>query len=118
MADRAGVRGIRIAGLDYDVKALAAIRVSNKMREPILGVDAYHGTALKPAVPGADVTITDSSGISIQTLQDVVGQEVQISLANGKIYTLVDATATDQIPLNPENGEIVIVFAASSCLQS
>ena len=115
MADRAGVVSITIDGSTEDCKALATIRPTSFMREAILGVDKYHGTSLKAAVPGADITITDRQGLDVKLLQNLVDTTVLIELANGKVWQLTNATALDQIELAPEDGEISLVFGAESC---
>lgn len=117
MADRAGIKIIKISGTAYDCKGLAAVRVSRWMREPVLGADGYHGTSLKGTVPGADITITDHKDIDIDRLQNIVDDDVYIVLANGKTYHLANATVLDQVELNPETGEIPLKFACSACLE-
>jgi hypothetical protein len=115
MADRAGVISITIDGSTEDCKALATIRPNDFMREAITGADGYHGTALKAAVPGADITITDRKGLDVAKLQNLIDTTVVIELANGKIWQLTNATVLDQVELTPEEGEISLVFAATSC---
>jgi hypothetical protein len=115
MADRAGVKSITFNGTTEDCKALATIRPSGFMREAIVGVDKYHGTALKAAAPGADITITDRLGLDVAALQNIVDGSVMIELANGKVWELTNATVLDQVELAPEEGEVSIVFAAESC---
>jgi len=85
------------------------------MREAIVGADGYHGTSLKGAAPGADITITDRQGLDVAKLQNLVDTTIVIELANGKIWQLTNATALDQVELAPEEGEISLVFAATSC---
>ena len=115
MADRAGVVSITIDGITEDCKALATIRPTGFMREAIVGADRYHGTALKAAVPGADITITDRQGLDVAKLQALLDTTIVIELANGKLWQLTNATTLDQIELSPEEGEIALVFAADSC---
>ena len=115
MADRAGVKSITVNGSTEDCKALATIRPTGYMREAIVGVDKYHGTALKAAAPGADLTITDRMGLDVAALQNILDGTVQIELANGKVWELTNATVLDQVELAPEEGEITLVFAAESC---
>lgn len=115
MADRAGIKSITIDGVTEDCKGVAAIRPSGFSREAIVGADRYHGTALKAAVPGADVTITDRQGLDIQLLQNLVDSRVMIELANGNVWTLTKATTIDQVELSPEEGEIALTFACESC---
>lgn len=115
MADRAGVISITIDGTTEACKALATIRPSGVMREAIVGVDGYHGTSLKGAVPGADITITDRQGLDITLLQNLVGVKVLFELAVGKTWELTDASVLDQVELSPEEGEIALVFGCTSC---
>ena len=112
MADRGGVRELRINGEIQMCKAIATIRPSNYHREAIIGACGYQGTAVKHDVAGADVTITDRHELDVKALQDIVDGEVSIKLYNGKTYKLIGATVLDQIEISPEEGEITLVFGA------
>lgn len=112
MADRGGVRKLKINGDTQLCKAIATIRPSDHHREAIIGACGYQGTAVKHDVPGADVTITDRKDLDVKALQDMVDGEVIIELYNGKTYTLIGATVLDQIEISPEEGEVTLVFGA------
>jgi len=115
MADRAGVISLTIDGSTEDCKALATIRPTSFMREALVGVDRYHGTSLKAAVPGIDLTITDRKGLDVAILQNLVDTTLVVELAVGKVWQLTNATMLDQLELAPEEGEITLVFGCESC---
>ena len=115
MADRAGLKRMTIDGVPYDVKGSVAVRPSDESREPIVGLDGYHGTKLVPVAPGASGTLTDGAGIKTKDLQAIKDKEVFFELANGKSYMLTNATWLDQIELNVDEGEIPFNFSAEFC---
>ena len=115
MADRGGVVSLTIDGITEDCKALAVIRPTGFQRESIVGPDGYHGTILKGAAPGADITITDRGNLEVTRLQNLVSTTVIIELANGKLYQLTNASVLDQVELNPETAEIPLTLACEHC---
>jgi hypothetical protein len=115
MSDRAGLIRMTIQGDSYDVKGSVAIRPTALSREPIEGLDGYHGTKRVPKAPGANGTLTDSKILSLQDLQAVVDGEVFFELANGKSYMLTGATFLDQAELDVDEGEIGFAFACDRC---
>lgn len=118
MADRAGLISMTIDGARYDVKGSVTIRPTKFSREAIEGLDGYHGTKVVPKACGASGTITDAAGLKVNDLQKIIGGEVYFELANGKQYTLHDATFLDQAELDVGEGEIGFEFAASNCTEN
>jgi hypothetical protein len=104
-----------IQGDSFDVKGSVAIRPTNLSREPIEGLDGYHGTKRVPKAPGANGTITDGGTVKLKDLQDVVDGEVFFELANGKSYMLTGATFLDQAELDVDEGEIGFAFSCDRC---
>jgi hypothetical protein len=115
MSDRAGLIRMTIQGDSYDVKGSVAIRPTNLSREPIEGLDGYHGTKRIPKAAGANGIITDSGTLKIKDLQDVVDGEVFFELANGKSYMLTGATYLEQAELGVDEGEVGFSFSCDRC---
>lgn len=115
MSDRAGLIRMTINSDTFDVKGSVTIRPTNISREPIEGLDGYHGTKRVPKAAGAEGTITDSTTLSLQELQEVVDGEVFFELANGKSYMLTNATFLPQAELNVDEGEIGFAFSCDRC---
>ena len=117
MADRAGIVSITIDGATEDCKGVAELRYTGASREPIVGADRYHGTALKAEAKGGKLTITDRPDLDIAKLQNIVDKDVTVEMATGKLAQMTLATVTNQVVLNPENGEIELEIVAESCVE-
>ncbi len=115
MADIGGIKSLSIDGATYPCRAVAEIRYATFSREAVAGPDGPHGTILKGAIPGIDLTISDAGDLDIERLQHLVDVDISIEMATGKVVELTLATALDQISLSPETGEIAITFSCWSC---
>jgi hypothetical protein len=69
-----------------------------------------YGYLERPEIPGFNMTISDSGGLSLDVLKNFKDSTFNLNLVNGKQYILRNGWTENQINLNPENGEIKLEF--------
>jgi len=104
-----GICSVAIDGQRYDLRGDVEI-LGDISREGVKGLDGVHGYLERPEIPGFNMTISDSGGLSLDVLKNLKDSTFNLNLINGKQYILRNGWTENQISLNPENGEIKLEF--------
>src|SRR5262245_18771182 len=110
-----GVAYLKVDGYQYMLRGDLTITPGRFSREGIAGQDGIHGYTETPTIPKIAATITDTAGLSIDQLWNVVCSTVTAELSNGKVYILRDAWVSAVDPLNTSEGSIAVTFQGMAC---
>lgn len=104
-----GICSVSLDGERYDLRGDVEV-LGDISREGVKGLDGVHGYLERPEIPGFNLTLSDSGGLSLDRLKLMKDVTLNLNLINGKQYILRNAWSESQITLNPETGEIKLEF--------
>jgi hypothetical protein len=110
MAKVAGTCFLKVNGTQFSLKGNMKIALGGFEREPVVGLDQYHGIMEKPVAASIEGDITDMAGLDIKVLENLDNVTVTVELINGKVAILRNATQTNKLELNAEDGSIPVKF--------
>ena len=111
----AGTLSFAIDGQTYNLKGAFKVRVGGVSRDPVVGPDGPHGFTEKYNSPGLDADLSDSGGLSIQSLQNITDSTAQVDLVNGKSYVFSNAWTAEAQELDAVSGTITFKMDALDC---
>lgn len=111
---RAGLRALKIDGLEYDVIGNVNYNLGSPMREGLVGSDKVHGYKERPQIPFMELEIRDSVDLDIKTLQAITQSTITLELLNGKTLVYRNAWHAGEGNGGTEEGNISARFEAES----
>lgn len=108
--NRFGIIQFQVNGEVFRAKGNFSYNVGGEARETVMGADAIHGYKVT-RVPGfIEGEITDSPELSLYDLKHIADATVTLSLENGKMFVLREATQVGEADGNSEEGNIGVRF--------
>ena len=116
MAERriGGIIFLKVNAEQFQAKGNFTYNIGIPKKEMIVGSDAVHGFKEMPQIPMIEGVITDSSTLSLESLQGIRDATVTLELANGKIIVLREAIFAEDGNVTTEEGEITVRFEGIS----
>jgi tail tube protein len=119
MAQRfAGVAHVKIDGTYYPLRGNFTVSPTLVERTMIAGQDRIHGYQELPRVPFIEGDISCTQEVSLDTLRNMVDVTVTAELANGKQYTLYQATTKGGFEENTRDGQVRVRWEGIDCIES
>ena len=104
MAEKYGLRGLRIGGVKYKCAGHATYDLGISRKEAVTGADSFHGHKITPKPGRVQIDLRDSSDIKIEDLQKVEDQPLTVELENGKVISYPSMTYSGEGETNSEEG--------------
>lgn len=83
----AGTATLTVNGQSYFLRGAFKYSPSTVKRESLVGMDAFHGFKETRVAPFMSATLSDSDGLSVTALNQMVNVTVTAILSNGKTIT-------------------------------
>ncbi|TXH34064.1 MAG: phage tail protein [Rhodospirillaceae bacterium] len=116
MADNriAGVCYLKADGQQFALKGDLTINIDKVTRTGVAGADRVHGFTETVNIPFISGTVSLTSDLSIEKLQEMTDVTVVAELANGKSYILRNAWSAESRELNASEGQTPVRFEGKS----
>lgn len=116
MAQRfAGVAYVTVNGNPIPLRGNLTISPSKFERTMIAGQDGVHGYQELPRVPYIELDMSALPGVNLEDVLNQIDVNVIASLANGKIYALVNATCKGGLEENARDGQVRVRWEGLAC---
>lgn len=110
----AGILELKINGEIQNAKGNFTYNLGKLKREAIVGADRVHGFKGMPQVPFIEGEITDRADLNVESFLDTEGATITLSLANGKVIVLKEASFTADGDIGTEEANIQVRFEGMS----
>ena len=116
MAQRfAGIAFVFVDGVQYPLRGNFVVSPSAVERTMLAGQDGVHGYQELPRVPYIAGDISTQREISLEDLERQVDVTVVAQLANGRQYSLVQATCKGALEPNTRDGQMTVRWEGLYC---
>jgi hypothetical protein len=116
MAQRfAGIAFVTVDGNQYALRGNFTVSPSIVERTMIAGQDGVHGYQELPRVPYIEGDLSAVPTLNLDDLQAQVDSTVVAQLANGKQYTLINATCKAAFEENTRDGQLRVRWEGVGC---
>lgn len=116
MAQRiAGIAYLYVNGNQLALKGNFMVSPSPVERTMIAGQDGVHGYQELPRVPFISGDVSTVPQINVDDLDGQTDVTVMAQLANGKVYTLANATCKAGLEINTRDGQMAVRWEGLSC---
>jgi Phage tail tube protein len=116
MAQRfAGIAFVTVDGTQYALRGNFSVSPSVVERTMIAGQDGVHGYQELPRVPYIEGDLSAMPSLSLEDLELQVDATVVAQLANGKQYTLINATCKAAFEENTRDGQVRVRWEGIGC---
>lgn len=106
----AGVTYLTSNGTPLPVRSNVTIHTSKMVRTGIAGLDGVHGYSEVPTVPAIELDISMKEDVDVESLQVLDDGTVMTELANGQVWTLVQAWRAGPGDINASEGTMRVRF--------
>jgi hypothetical protein len=110
-----GLLSLRVDGSQYEARGNFQVMPSAVKRTGVAGQDSVHGYIEEPTVPSIKGDISIGNQLSVEALEQITDSTVQVQLANGRTYVLVDAWVTAAFVIDAHDGKVEVTFEGKSC---
>lgn len=110
-----GLLSLRIDGQQYEARGNFQVTPSTVRRTGVAGQDFVHGYIEEPIVPQIKGDLSIGNQLSLEALEQITDNTVQIQLANGRTYVLVDSWVTAAFVIDAHDGKVEATFEGKSC---
>ena len=111
---RAGITQLQINGEIYDVVGNVTYNLGREILEELVGADRFHGFKVRPQAPMMELEIRDRGTLDVARLLALRDGTLALSLANGKVIVLRDASFAGEGGISTEEATIQARFVGSS----
>jgi hypothetical protein len=116
MAQRfAGIAFVFVDGVQYPLRGNFTVSPSAVERTMLAGQDGVHGYQELPRVPYIEGDISTTRDLNLEDLEAQVDNTVVAQLANGKQYTLINATCRAGFEENSRDGQTRVRWEGLYC---
>lgn len=112
MAIIAGKCYIKVNGTQFNLRGNMTISIGNEEKEPIVGLDKFHGLKVVPRASFLECDITDTADLDVEALENIQDATITVELVNGKTAVLRNAFQTNALELKAEDGVMTVKFQA------
>ncbi|WP_338662629.1 phage tail tube protein [Pararoseomonas sp. SCSIO 73927] len=106
----AGTAFLTVDGLALPVVSGTGYSTSTHEREPMMGMDGFHGWKLKPKTGHIKAVVRNIAGISSEEYLNMAGVSVSLELTNGKRATGNDMACVGAIDVDGDEQTIELRF--------
>lgn len=108
----AGTAVLTVDGQSYAVVGKFGYRTATVARSSLVGMDTVHGYKEKPIVGQIKATLRDTGGLSVASLNQMIGVTVVADLANGKtiVGSNMWSVSTDGEEVDSEEATVDVVW--------
>jgi hypothetical protein len=110
-----GLLALRVDGNLYEARGSFQVTPSKVKRTGVAGQDGVHGYIEEPIVPQIKGDLSIGNMLSIEDLDNITDSTVQVQLANGRTYVLVDAWTVAGSVIDAHDGKVDVTFEGISC---
>ena len=119
MAQRfAGIAQLIVDGQQVNLRGNFTVSPSSLERTMIAGQDRVHGYQELPRVPYIEGDISCTPDLSLTALQAQNDITVIAMLANGKMYSLQEASCKANFEENTRDGQVRVRWEGVTCIES
>jgi Phage tail tube protein len=111
----AGTATVKVDGSQIPLRGNLTISPNSLERNMIAGQDFIHGFQELPRVPYIELDFSTLPSVSVEQLEQQVNATVLAQLANGKQYSLTEATCKGGIELNARDGQGRVRWEGTKC---
>lgn len=104
----AGTAYLAIDGKSVQLAGEFTYKPSTNTREPLIGMDAFHGFKSKPTQGEISAKIRDSSRVSVTALGNITDATITVELLNGKTVVGRNMCTAEPPETEAEEGTISI----------
>lgn len=116
MAQRfAGIAFVSVDGNQYALRGNFTVSPSVVERTMIAGQDGIHGYQELPRVPYIEGDLSTVQELNLEDLEAQVDSTVVAQLANGKQYTLINASCKANLEANTRDGQVRVRWEGVGC---
>ena len=113
----AGRGAIRVGGRIYNCEGIT-VRMGTEERSAVVGMLGVAGFKAEPVPPEVEATgITCDSGVKIATLDGIINETVEVSMASGRSFVLEGATRTGRPEYDVAEGKTSLSLAGVTCTE-
>ncbi|HZR87894.1 MAG TPA: phage tail tube protein [Bradyrhizobium sp.] len=106
----AGIATMAIDGQSYAVAGQVRYSPSTVTREPMVGQDGPHGYKEMPVMPYIAVSLRDTGGLSVASINAITNSTIVLGLANGKTVIGRNMFAVDTQEVDTEEAKLEAKF--------
>lgn len=110
-----GIMSLRVDGNQYEARGNFQVTPGTVKRTGVAGQDYVHGYIEEPIVPQIKGDISIGNSLSVEDLEAITDSTVQVALANGRTYVLIDAWTTAAFVIDAHDGKVEVTFEGLSC---
>jgi hypothetical protein len=114
MAKVAGTATVRIDGVPYRLRGNLNVSFNDVTREPVFGLDTFHGYKETRQAAYVEGDFTDDPSIDFKKFQEMTNATVDVELDNGKKGVLNNAWCATAPVLNVDEGRFTLRFEGIS----
>ena len=114
----AGTAYLAIDGKSYALVGEFSWKPSTPTREPLMGMDGFHGYKEKPGYGMISATLRDGNKVSVTDLGDITNATITVELANTKTIIGRNMFTTEQPETDAEEGTIKLAWAGPSVTEA
>jgi len=111
----AGVALVKTDGRNIPLRGNLTVSPNSVERNMLAGQDAVHGYQELPRVPFIELDMSTLPEVEIEDIEAQVNVTVVAQLANGKQYSLSEATCRGGIEINARDGQARIRWEGMRC---
>lgn len=112
-----GICYFKVDGMQYELRAEFEIQPNTTENDWMANQDGSQVFTQKAVTPYFQMKISDSSGLSVQALNQIEGATLTAELINGKVYTLQQAAQWGETKLDTTKGEITYKAGGVACFE-
>lgn len=110
----AGVCYVNVDGNPLPVRGNVTVHTATAVRTGIAGLDGVHGYSEVPAVPAIELDISMTEAVDVEAMQALSDGTVMAELANGQVWTLINAWKAGPADINAAEGTQRVRFEGLS----
>jgi hypothetical protein len=110
-----GLLSLKYDGTQLEARGNFQVTPGTVKRTGVAGQDSVHGYIEEPIVPQIKGDVSIGHQLSLETLESITDSTVQVHLANGNTYILIDAWVTAAFVIDAHDGKVEVTFEGFSC---
>jgi len=110
-----GMLSLTVDGNLYEARGNFRVTPGTVKREGVAGQDRVHGYTETPIVPQIQGDISIGNQLSLEQLEQITDSTIQVQLANGVTYVLVQGWTKSAFEIDTVEGKFECVFQGITC---
>jgi len=109
-----GTLSFKVDGNQYEARGAFTVLCATVKRTGVAGMDGVHGYIEVPVVPEIKGEISIGNNLSIFQLEAITNATIQIDLANGNSYVVVNGWNESGNVIDTHDGKVAVLFQGES----